>query len=111
MHARANLLRSSVRGSDAVIRYGGDEFLVLLADTSFSGAGKVVDRIAAYVRDWNSVGRLDGFKLSLSIGRSEWTEEKTLDQVLDAADREMYARKSSEDRFSNITALHSAETS
>ena len=38
----AALLRSSVRGTDAVIRYGGDEFLVILADTSQADAGKVI---------------------------------------------------------------------
>jgi diguanylate cyclase (GGDEF)-like protein len=36
----ATLLRSSVRGSDAVVRYGGDEFLIILADTGAQGAGR-----------------------------------------------------------------------
>jgi len=108
----ATLLRSSVRGSDAVIRYGGDEFLILLADTSFSGATKVVDRVTAYVRDWNGAGHLEGFTLSLSIGRSEWSDEQTLDQVLDTADRDMYARKASEpeDQPSAVASLRAAET-
>ena len=35
----AALLKHSVRGSDAVFRYGGDEFLVILADTSSSTPG------------------------------------------------------------------------
>ncbi len=29
----ATILKSAVRGSDAVIRYGGDEFLMILADS------------------------------------------------------------------------------
>jgi len=91
----ATLLRSSVRGSDAVVRYGGDEFLIILADTGALSAGRVVQRIRKYLLDWNSSGHLDGFELSLSVGISEWSDGKTLDEMLDAADRAMYAEKAS----------------
>lgn len=89
----ATLLRSSVRGSDAVVRYGGDEFLIILADAGAVGAGRVVQRIRKYLLDWNSSGHLDRFELSLSVGISEWRDGKTLDEMLDAADRAMYAEK------------------
>lgn len=89
----AALLRSSVRGSDAVVRYGGDEFLVFLADASRVDAGIVVERIKACLRDWNQEGSLPGFDLSLSIGLAEWSDGKTLDEVLDSADRDMYTSK------------------
>jgi diguanylate cyclase (GGDEF)-like protein len=89
----AALLKSSVRGSDAVFRYGGDEFLIILADTSRTGAAKVIERIRAYLLDWNRAATLEGFELNLSIGVSEWSDDMTLDQLLDEADREMYAAK------------------
>jgi diguanylate cyclase (GGDEF)-like protein len=89
----ATILKSSVRGSDAVVRYGGDEFLVILADTSASDARTVVDRIKAHVKDWNDQGHLESFDLTLSIGRCEWTDGMTLDEALDKADRVMYAEK------------------
>ena len=91
----ATLLRSSVRGSDAVVRYGGDEFLIILADTAALGAGRVVQRIRKYLLDWNGAGHLDGFELNVSVGVSEWSDGRTLDEMLDAADRAMYAEKSS----------------
>ena len=91
----ATLLRSSVRGSDAVVRYGGDEFFIILADTGALGAGRVVQRIRKYLLDWNGAGHLDGFELTLSIGVSEWSDGRTLDEMLDAADRAMYAEKAS----------------
>ena len=91
----ATLLRSSVRGSDAVVRYGGDEFLIVLADTGAMGAGRVVQRIRKYLLDWNGSGHLDGFELNLSVGISEWSDGKTLDEMLDAADRAMYVEKAS----------------
>jgi diguanylate cyclase (GGDEF)-like protein len=89
----ASLLKRAVRGSDAVIRFGGDEFLIILANASHADAKIVVDRAQACLRDWNQGGHLKGFEMSLSIGVAEWREGVTLDEVLDAADREMYASK------------------
>src|SRR6266851_1119267 len=89
----AALLKSSVRGSDAVFRYGGDEFLIILADTPRAGAAKVIERIAGLLLEWNQAGNLEGFELSLSIGVSEWSDGMTVDQLLDEADRGMYAAK------------------
>src|SRR5580693_682529 len=89
----AALLKSSVRGSDAVFRYGGDEFLIVLADTSRTGSARVVERIGSYVLEWNRAENLQAFELSLSIGVSEWSDGMTLNQLLDEADREMYVVK------------------
>jgi two-component system, cell cycle response regulator len=49
----AALLKSSIRGSDVAVRYGGDEFLILLPDTSAEGAGNVAERICLKLEDWN----------------------------------------------------------
>src|SRR6266403_280604 len=89
----AALLKHSVRGSDAVFRYGGDEFLVILADTSNVDARHVVDRLRQGLAEWNHAGHLENFELSLRIGVAEWSEGKTLDVLLDSADHGMYAAK------------------
>jgi diguanylate cyclase (GGDEF)-like protein len=90
----ASLLKACVRGSDAVIRYGGDEFILILADTSREGAMKVTERIAKSFEEWNRIRHLDGFDLSCSAGISEWKEGRTLEEILNEADREMYSTKS-----------------
>jgi PleD family two-component response regulator len=64
-----------------------------LADTSLTGSAKVVERIRAYLLEWNQERNLRGFELSLSIGVAEWSEGTTIDELLDDADREMYAAK------------------
>jgi diguanylate cyclase (GGDEF)-like protein len=89
----ATLLKSSVRGSDAVVRYGGDEFVLILADTDTVGVACVVERIDSNVHGWNQQRQLENFDLSLSIGSAEWVEGKTLDEVLDVADQNMYESK------------------
>jgi diguanylate cyclase (GGDEF)-like protein len=90
----ATLLKSSVRGADAVIRYGGDEFLLILADASRDDAWRVIERVKAFLDDWNQAGHLNTFRASLSFGVAEWSKGQTLDGVLDVADRDMYESKS-----------------
>jgi diguanylate cyclase (GGDEF)-like protein len=89
----ATLLKGSVRGTDVAIRYGGDEFLIALANTNAAGAATVVNRIQDSLKEWNQSGNLDDFTVSLSIGTAEWIDGKTLDEVLDLADRNMYEEK------------------
>ncbi len=89
----AGVLRTSVRGCDAVIRYGGDEFLTILADASAADAEVVVQRMQVYLSDWNKCAHLENCAVTLSIGVAEWVDGKTLDEVLDVADQNMYAKK------------------
>jgi diguanylate cyclase (GGDEF)-like protein len=89
----ATLLKGSIRGSDAAVRYGGDEFLIMLSNTNAAGAANVVDRIETSLNEWNQSSVLDDFTVSVSIGVAEWSDGRTLDEVLDLADRSMYQEK------------------
>lgn len=89
----ATLLKSAVRGSDAVVRYGGDEFLVILADAPKENVDIVMNRIEKFVQDWNHGGHLKDFQLVLSVGASSWGLGKTIDEIMNDADREMYSVK------------------
>jgi len=96
----ATLLKGSIRGADAAVRYGGDEFLIMLSNTNAAGAANVVDRIDTSLNDWNQSSVLDDFMVSLSIGKAEWSDGKTLDEVLDLADRNMFQGKVHPPRWS-----------
>ena len=89
----ATILKTAVRGSDAVIRYGGDEFLIILGDAPIEDVGVVKARIARFVHDWNLGGHLKDFELVLSVGASQWAVGKTNVQIMDEADQDMYAAK------------------
>jgi diguanylate cyclase (GGDEF)-like protein len=91
----AGMLKDSIRGSDAVVRYGGDEFLILLSDTTATGAGNVINRINERLREWNDSDHLEKMRLTLSIGVAEWKDGDSLDELLDRADRLMYEEKNS----------------
>jgi diguanylate cyclase (GGDEF)-like protein len=89
----ATILKSAVRGSDAVIRYGGDEFLVILADAPIADVDIVKARIKRFVQDWNHSGHLKDFEMSLSVGAAMWSPGKTSDDIMNEADKAMYAVK------------------
>src|SRR5437763_12710252 len=89
----AGVLKASIRGCDAVIRYGGDEFLIILADSTDSGAQIVIDRINGRLADWNDAAPLENFRVSVSVGAAEWHDGDTLDEILDRADHTMYEQK------------------
>jgi diguanylate cyclase (GGDEF)-like protein len=89
----ATILKSAVRGSDAVIRYGGDEFLIILADAPLGDVFVVTARIERFVQDWNQSGHLKDFELALSVGSAVWAPGKTADEIMNEADRNMYAAK------------------
>lgn len=91
----AGVLKASIRGSDAVVRYGGDEFLIMLTDTTASGATVVIGRIEKHLQEWNDAGHLDNLCVALSVGSAEWKDGETLDEILDRADRLMYEEKNS----------------
>jgi diguanylate cyclase (GGDEF)-like protein len=89
----ATILKSATRGCDAVIRYGGDEFVLILADATLEGAEQVAERIDKCLQEWNAQKQLKNFELSLSVGFSGWTEGKSLDKILTEADLKMYLAK------------------
>ena len=88
------LLRKAVRESDIVIRYGGDEFLIILLETN-GDAELFKQRIAQKISSHNKKkGRLD-FPVTLSIGNAYWNpkDAKSVEEILNEADRWMYEDK------------------
>lgn len=94
LQAVANVIRGSTRDSDFLIRYGGDEFLVVLPEAD-GRIDAVQDRIQAQVARRNASNALLDFPVALAIGVYRWLpgEGGTIDQAIAEADRRMYADK------------------
>jgi diguanylate cyclase (GGDEF)-like protein len=89
----ADVVRKSVRASDTVVRYGGDEFLVVLAEAVELDAERVIIRIEHRVRDWNAACDIEGYQMGLSCGWAMHVAGSSVGETLAEADRKMYACK------------------
>lgn len=89
------LLKKSVREVDVVIRYGGDEYTIILVETGPDMAVRVGERIRKMIADNVFLGR-EGYhiKLTASIGYACYPEDTvSIQELLGMADRAMYAGK------------------
>ncbi len=94
LKAVATRLRDSVRNTDTISRQGGDEFLLLLPDTSDAEA--VTDIAEKVLRKLNAPFEVEGYQLSTSasIGIAVYPDDGSdFDTLLKKADTAMYQAK------------------
>ena len=96
LQAVAGILKSNVRSADTVVRYGGDEFLIMLIEAD-SGVDATAGRIKKAVSEWNEESSLIDFPLTLAIGISHWSpsQSRDVEAALKEADEKMYEDKRS----------------
>lgn len=95
LRASAEAITSACREIDFVVRWGGDEFIVLLPRTDAAGAEEVCRRIRANAGR-KKIGFLD---LSISLGYAvRHAEQSSLDELLKEAEDRMYDEKLLESR-------------
>lgn len=89
------ILVSNVRSMDMVIRYGGDEFVVLLPHTKLDRAVQVAERLRSEVRGTNLGDEGEPYRVSTSVGVAAIgeTQAETAEELLRAADRALYLAK------------------
>lgn len=85
----AKELKSSFRSYDVVIRYGGDEFVVLfkVPQEKFN-LNDILDSVDKRIRN-----KLKEYKISLSYGIATTKESLDLDKLIEIADERMYEDK------------------
>jgi len=94
LQAIAAVIQHNIRDADILVRYGGDEFLVILPETN-GESDLVRDRILAEVAGRNRTNPLLDFPVTLAIGSAHWSSGsgQTMEQVVAETDRLMYEDK------------------
>lgn len=100
----AKALKKSCRAEDIIARYGGDEFVIILYDTSFEEVGNIILRIKDISKDMC----MPDMPLSISQGyASKNSGEESIYEVMKRADESMYRNKAEESVIFKETFLKS----
>jgi len=92
----AEIITSSLREGDIAVRYGGEEFALLLPNLDRHSAYKVAERIRGEIEGYHFSKQelLDSGTLTVSGGISVFPESgETMEELIQAADKELYKAK------------------
>jgi diguanylate cyclase len=89
----ADNISRSLRNIDCFGRYGGEEFLIVLPQTSLEGALIKAERVRQQVEALDFPKVAENFYITVSIGVAEHKEGESVDDTLARADQCLYAAK------------------
>jgi len=90
LRATADVLRQTLRRSDVICRFGGEEFLVVLAETAPDDATVLAARLFVAIE---ATGQALGLPMTISIGLTSHRPGERAEDLLHRADGALYASK------------------
>jgi diguanylate cyclase (GGDEF)-like protein len=84
---------ANIRSIDRFGRYGGEEFLLVLPDTSNDDAARILDRLRAIIADLDWSAFSPGMRVTISAGVATLAPDESADTFLARADGALYAAK------------------
>ncbi len=88
----ARIVRSSIREPDVAARFGGDEFVIILEDTTLEHAQLIAERIQKQVLHWSDENEID-FSVTFGLGEAP-THGNSFAHLLEQVDKALYRSKS-----------------
>jgi diguanylate cyclase (GGDEF)-like protein len=89
----ASILRSESRTGDGLIRFGGDEFVIVLPQTTTDDARELSERLRKRLDNLHIHEKTGSFRLSASIGLAPIVESMTPEELVGAVDSACYVAK------------------
>lgn len=91
--AVAQTLKRSLRTSDYVFRFGGDEFLIALPETGEAGAVVAEQRLKQVLAEHKELQGRVGQPVAVSIGRATWRSGGSLEVIIEEAEASLNAAR------------------
>lgn len=107
----ASKVEDSIRDSDVVFRYGGEEFVVLLNNTDEQGALLLAERIRIAISKAKIKHANKQVKVTVSLGVATLSAEDTANDLFEKSDGAMYAAKQDGRNCVRLSGSKSASTS
>ena len=93
----AHLMQTRIRNSDFIVRFGGDEFLLVLPDTDDAGVYVLAGRMKEALREWSRRSGMQEFKLRLAIGVARYSGDRPVEEMLKLSEQRMLLDRRSAD--------------
>ncbi|MDM8548027.1 sensor domain-containing diguanylate cyclase [Candidatus Venteria ishoeyi] len=95
LHLTSDSIRNSLRGGDLMIRYGGEEFLVVLPAAKLKEATDIAERIRCIIAKLNVQDGEQTVRLTASFGVSAYPEDNAIDieELISHVDTALYQAK------------------
>jgi len=92
----AHLIQTRLRNSDTIVRFGGDEFLVILPDTDEGGRQRLAVRLKESLEEWSHHSGMADFGLRFAIGGEGYAPARPIEEMLKRAEQRMVGDKVSQ---------------
>jgi diguanylate cyclase len=93
LKAVATTMKTTMRNTEDCARYGGEEFLIVLTQTNINGALIGAERVRTNIEKIPFPDIGSDFKITVSIGLSEYKMRENVDDVIARADEALYRAK------------------
>lgn len=106
----ADIVKKTIRKSDLLFRYGGEEFLILLRDASLENARQVAEKIRKNIEgSMIPIGDDDSIACTSSFGVSQYIPAQTMNDLLKKTDEALYRSKASGRNAVTVSNHHDGE--
>lgn len=89
----SKLFKNTLRCTDAICRWGGEEFLILLPDTNINEGTIVAEKLRSTVANHSFKDALPAGKITITMGISEFSDDFTTKRWIKVADQALYDGK------------------
>ncbi|KJW05427.1 PleD family two-component system response regulator [Rickettsia argasii] len=91
----SHILKNTLRVTDLIARFGGEEFTILLTDIDISKAIETAERVRVKIEymNFHIEDQIEPLKTTISIGVTKYKKEESIESFIERADKAMYEAK------------------